>query len=298
MKKLLAIALVAVMAICCMTACGGNTTTEPTEAPQNTEAPAGTEAPTETEAPSNALTITGWKDLDGLKIGFQSGTTAEDKINELMETGSIKCTTFPNESVVTCFKMLENGEIDAVVTDDGVAKIYCTNQPDQFVTAWTQEDSPEEFGIAMPKEGSADLKSAVDEAIEELKSEGFLDALYNKWFGDGKDVTMPTEKTVECKAKLITEGTLTVGAEFSYPPFETEENGVYVGFDVDLTTAIATKLGLQVKYVNHAFDTVFATVGTEYDVVASAVTIRADRLENMAFSTPYINNYLAVAVNK
>lgn len=293
MKKIVSLLLVLLLTLACFTACG----TEPGSADATKEPEATTEPTQAPDAPG--LTITGWTSLDGLNVGFQAGTTAEDKVTELNETGTVKCATKSNESVVNCFKMLENGEIDAVVCDDGVAKIYYTKNPDKFNIAWTQTESPEEFGIALAKEGSAELKTAVNEALAELKAEGFLDALYNKWFGDGADVTMPTEKTVECKATLLTEGTLTSGAEFSYPPFEdTDEGGNYVGYDVDLTTAIATKLGLKIQYVNHGFDTIFASLGTEYDIVASAVTISDERRDSMDFSDPYIDNYLAIVTAK
>lgn len=99
--------------------------------------------------------------------------------------------------------------------------------------------------------------------------------------------------------KLVQDGTLTVGMEIGYPPFEYKaEDGTPVGYDVDLAYAIADKLGLQVDLVDTGFDVIFAGLDTNYDCVISAVTITDARSKEMLFSTPYIQNYQAVVVKK
>ena len=47
---------------------------------------------------------------------------------------------------------------------------------------------------------------------------------------------------------LITEGTLTVGSDIPYPPFEQGKPPDYTGFDIDLMDAIAEKLGLDAEF--------------------------------------------------
>lgn len=98
--------------------------------------------------------------------------------------------------------------------------------------------------------------------------------------------------------KLIADGVLTVGMEVGYPPMEyfAEDGTTAVGFDVDLIYAVADKLGLEVNIINTAWDGIFEGIGTNYDVVCSAVTINAKRLETMDFSNPYISNYQSIAV--
>ncbi len=97
---------------------------------------------------------------------------------------------------------------------------------------------------------------------------------------------------------LMADNTLTIGMEIGYPPFEEyAEDGVTpIGFDVDMAKAIADKLGLELNYINTAWDVIFAGIGMNYDVVISGVTITEDRKEEMAFSTPYINNYQCVVI--
>ena len=97
---------------------------------------------------------------------------------------------------------------------------------------------------------------------------------------------------------LMADNTLTIGMEIGYPPFEyyAEDGVTAVGFDVDMAKAIADKLGLELNYINTAWDVIFAGIGMNYDVVISGVTITEERKEEMAFSTPYINNYQCIVV--
>ena len=110
--------------------------------------------------------------------------------------------------------------------------------------------------------------------------------------GDSKkdDVSSAAEVngTVDVSnVKLIKDGTLTVGMEIGYPPFEDKaENGEPIGYDVDLVYALAEKLGLEVNIVDTAFDVIFAGIGTNYDCVVSAVTITDERRENFGTLIP------------
>ncbi len=98
--------------------------------------------------------------------------------------------------------------------------------------------------------------------------------------------------------KLMQEGTLNIGVEIGYPPFEdfAEDGTTPIGYDVDFAHALGEKLGLKVNFVNTAWDGIFQGIDVNYDCVISAVTITDERKETMIFSDPYINNYQAVVV--
>ncbi len=88
--------------------------------------------------------------------------------------------------------------------------------------------------------------------------------------------------------KTIKAGVLTVGSDTTYPPMEFKEGDKTVGFDVDLTQAIADKIGLKLDYQTTAWDGIFpALLAHKFDMVVSAVTITPDREKEMNFSTPY-----------
>lgn len=95
----------------------------------------------------------------------------------------------------------------------------------------------------------------------------------------------------------LKEGVLTVGSCLDYRPFEFVKDGEEMGFDVEITEAIAGKLGLEVEWVTANFDTIFTAVaGGQFDMVAAASTITEERLQTVDFSDPYFNSRQALTV--
>lgn len=106
-------------------------------------------------------------------------------------------------------------------------------------------------------------------------------------------------KTIDISGvKLMQDGTLNIGVEIGYPPFEdfADDGTTPVGYDIDFANALGEKLGVKVNFINTAWDGIFQGIGVNYDCVISAVTITEERKQTMSFSDPYINNYQAVVV--
>ncbi len=95
-------------------------------------------------------------------------------------------------------------------------------------------------------------------------------------------------KAANASFSTIQEGTLTVGSDIPYKPFEFGDAPNYEGFDVELVNAIAKKLDLTAKFVKTPFDTIFRNLAQgKFDMVASASTITAEREKEVDFSEPY-----------
>lgn len=112
-------------------------------------------------------------DLAGKKIGTQRGTT-----------GYIYCTDdFGEDAVVaydsglTAVQALNNGQVDAVVIDNAPAKEYVAANPGLKVleTSYAEED----YAIGMAKGSS--LEDVVNAALEELKADGTLQSIVDKY---------------------------------------------------------------------------------------------------------------------
>ncbi len=96
---------------------------------------------------------------------------------------------------------------------------------------------------------------------------------------------------------LVSEGTLLVGSDIAFEPFESIVDGAPVGFDIDLMDEIASRIGVTVEYQNTPFDTIFTQLaGGQFDAIISAITITDERDETIDFSDPYFaaNQGLAV----
>ncbi|MDR0452146.1 MAG: ABC transporter substrate-binding protein [Treponema sp.] len=99
----------------------------------------------------------------------------------------------------------------------------------------------------------------------------------------------------------IENGTLTVGMEIGYPPMEyyDADGKTPTGFDVFMATALAEKMGLKAKFVDTAWDGIFAGVDTgKYDCIISAVTVTPERQAVHNFTRPYIANAQAMVLLK
>jgi ABC-type amino acid transport substrate-binding protein len=106
-------------------------------------------------------------------------------------------------------------------------------------------------------------------------------------------------KTIDISGvKLLKAGTLTIGEEIGYPPFEdfADDGTTPIGYDIDFAKALGEKLGLEINIINTAWDGIFQGIDVNYDCVISAVTITDERKQTMIFSSPYINNFQAVVV--
>src|SRR6266511_812299 len=98
---------------------------------------------------------------------------------------------------------------------------------------------------------------------------------------------------------LLTDGTLTVGSDIPYPPFEQGSPPDYSGFDIDLIDAVAKKLDLTPKIVDTGFGTIFADEQAgKFDIVASATTITKAREQKVTFSDPYFDADQSLMVQK
>jgi polar amino acid transport system substrate-binding protein len=81
-------------------------------------------------------------------------------------------------------------------------------------------------------------------------------------------------------ASIVSAGKITFGTDASYAPSEfiDKDGSTIVGFDVDLGTAIAAKLGLKADWQNAGFDTIIVGVDKgKYDIGMSSFTLNSAR---------------------
>ncbi|HEY76189.1 MAG TPA: amino acid ABC transporter substrate-binding protein [Thermoflexia bacterium] len=92
--------------------------------------------------------------------------------------------------------------------------------------------------------------------------------------------------------RVLETGVLRVGMDASYPPFEyIDGEGNLVGFDVDLAREIATRLGVEPRFVaNLPYDGLYDSLTAEQvDVVISALYVDPTRTADFTYSTPYFD---------
>ncbi len=93
-------------------------------------------------------------------------------------------------------------------------------------------------------------------------------------------------------AAIQERGSFIVGTSADYPPFESvDEEGNFVGFDMDLIRAIGEQMGIPVEIKDMGFDVLIAAVQEgKIDATIAAIQYTPERDEAVDFSIPY--NYI------
>ena len=78
--------------------------------------------------------------------------------------------------------------------------------------------------------------------------------------------------------------TLTMATEATFPPYEFLRGQEVVGIDVEISKAVAQKLGREFRVENMDFDSVIpAVISGKANLAASGITITEDRKKNVDF---------------
>lgn len=103
-------------------------------------------------------------------------------------------------------------------------------------------------------------------------------------------VVLPGIASAETLDDILERGTLRVGMEPGYMPFEmTNTKGEIIGFDVDMVGRIAKAMGVKLELVSTAWDGIIPGLLTKkYDMIASGMTLTQERNLKVSFAAPYI----------
>ena len=141
---------------------------------------------------------------------------------------------------------------------------------------------------------SADTAAEVKKETAEVQTEAKTEA---ETTADTTETAAASE--AEDASYTLKEGKLMVGMEIGYPPMEyfDQDGSTPIGFDVEVSKAVADYLGLEIEYVDTAWDGIFAGVNTDkYDVIFSCVSITPARQEEFNISNPYVSNHTVLIV--
>ncbi|KSV66547.1 hypothetical protein N185_32285 [Sinorhizobium sp. GW3] len=93
---------------------------------------------------------------------------------------------------------------------------------------------------------------------------------------------------------------LNAGAYPNNPPFEFKnKDGNFEGFDVDIVTEVAKRVGVDLNVAEYDFPPLFtATSSGRIDIAIASITITKDRLASHSFTQPYYDSDMGVAARK
>ena len=101
-------------------------------------------------------------------------------------------------------------------------------------------------------------------------------------------------ETIQSNGKLV------IALEGTWQPWSFhDESDTLVGYDVEVSRAIAEKLGVEPEYVESDWDSLFAGLDAgRYDLVCNGVEVTEERAKTYDFTTPYGYIHTALAVRK
>ena len=101
-------------------------------------------------------------------------------------------------------------------------------------------------------------------------------------------------------ANIQSSGKLVIALEGAWQPWSFhDESDTLVGYDVEVSAAIAEKLGVEPEYVESDWDSLFAGLDAgRYDLVCNGVEVTDERAKTYDFTTPYGYIHTALAVRK
>jgi len=101
-------------------------------------------------------------------------------------------------------------------------------------------------------------------------------------------------------AAIQANGKLVVALEGAWQPWSYhDESDTLVGYDVEVSRAIAQKLGVEPEYVESDWDSLFAGLDAgRFDLVCNGVEVTEERAKTYDFTVPYGYIHTALAVRK
>ena len=167
--------------------------------------------------------------VPGVSVAVQSGTTGESWAQENLPAASIKSLDDP----VTALTGVQSGQFTAAIADLPVMQYEVKNSFSSLKVA-LQVPTGEQYGIVVSKD-NPNLTAAVNEALEACTSDGTIDALEAKWFGNA-DASQITATAAMAGAAVDSSGTGSVAvSKATARPNESGGSGVIGGEGTRLT---------------------------------------------------------------
>ncbi len=139
----------------------------------------------------------------------------------------------------------------------------------------------EQYAFGVDK-NNAELLEQTNEYIAQVKEDGTLDAICEKYFGDGTPEGVTSATQDDSKEQLV----VATNAEFS--PFEYKEGDTFYGIDMELAAGLAEYLNMELVILDVDFEAVCTYVDTgKADMAIAGLTINETRKQSVNFTDSY-----------
>lgn len=193
---------------------------------------------------------------------------------------------------VTGYMAVSQGKIDAFVYDRVMMEFAIANG----LTGVTllEEALGEATDVAVgisPKTKIEGLTEEINRFLEELKADGTLEDMYERWIqkADGTMPDIPKPENPDCKLKIGTTGLV--------QPFSYYEGTELTGYDIEMIERFGAWMNAEVEIKTYDYGGVIAAAETgEIDCIMANLNVTEERRQHIPFSDPIYRSETAVMV--
>ena len=253
-------------------------------------------------------------DLAGAKIAAQTGTFHADALEQIP---NVQASTYPEFSDL--LTALKSGAIDGYVAEEPTAFSVCASNDELTYLPFKNNDTgftatAADVGIAIGLKKGNTLRDQINTVLAEITDEQRSELMEQiVTLASGGTVT---EFAVHCDAPTTTTGTLKIGMECAYEPYnwtDTEgtslgavpissegQSGLYAnGYDVQIAQYVANRLGLKLEIYAMEWDSLIPAVNSgAIDAIVAGMSPTAERSEQIDFTDTYYESNLVVIIRK
>jgi polar amino acid transport system substrate-binding protein len=228
------------------------------------------------ESDNSQSQVTTLDELNGKPVGMLTGASFDREVQERLPESEVKY----YQSYADAKIAVKQGIISAYVSELPVAQYQIAIDGTMYYI--DESFKNEEYGFVLGKDNT-ELTEEINGALAELKADGVMDELEEKWMNlNGDELTIQRDPNAD-----TSKGTLNVITAADIQPFSFIKDGEIVGYDIELATRVAEKLGYDITFTNSDFSGVLAAVSTgKYDMAVGGLSITEERKEMLSFSDP------------
>lgn len=225
--------------------------------------------------------------FEGKKIGIVTGSSYITSIEDYIKNPNVKY--FSNSTDL--LTALKSGKVDAIVSDE--CQLQYAISSTKGIICERLKSYPDYISPIVAKSSHGDdMLKELNSFISEIKSNGKLDKLANKWLS-GSDETPQMKDYTKLPSMR---GVISIATDPTYAPFEFVRENKLVGFDIELMGMFCESMGYQPKFESVDFDGIITgLISEKYDIGASCFSTSEERAKVVNFADTVYTNYAGIA---
>lgn len=238
---------------------------------------------TDTGAPQ----YTALSQLSGKVVACQNGSVVDILVNSVVP--DVTYSYFNNRTDELA--ALRNGKVEAVPFDEPVARMAVAQNSD--FTMLPERVVEDHYGVALQKD--SELTAQVNDAIAQLKADGTLEQMKEKWTGSDENAKVMPQLDYPGA-----NGTLRVAHDIAAEPMEyVGSGGTAVGYDLELMLRIGQILDRKVEFIGVDFSALIPMLqSSKADAAVGCMSITDERKKTVDMSDSYYDGGMYFVVHK